>query len=483
MTGEAKTTVRAPIATTSCPPLGAAAEMMLSIAMPPVVLQGETDWEGWRTAVRSLALAGVPPDQVTWSVVPEAESGAAPHSSAPPQSPPASRSFAVPRALVTLTGQAIQARDPARFDLLYRLVWRVHAGELALDDRVDEALRRARGLAYAVRAEAHRMRTQLRYLPLPDTPAGSNETRHVGWYEPAHYVLEANAQLLARRFPRLLVSILTPDGSAHWDDTGLRFGPGIDLAAVADDAALAAYWRGYGSDILLAARPGTSVAEAEEVSEDPWPPDRPPVGPVVMPRGADPDVEAAAKEAADCQRCPLFGPATQTVFGEGPAAAAIMLVGEQPGDQEDVIGRPFVGPAGQLFDRAMAEAGIDRRGAYVTNAVKHFKFTPRGKRRIHQTPESAEVKACRFWLDVERVRLAPALIVLLGATAARAVLGRAVTIGRERGRPIPLSDTETAFVTVHPSFLLRLPDEAAKQREYRAFVEDLKTAARLAGGA
>lgn len=156
-----------------------------------------------------------------------------------------------------------------------------------------------------------------------------------------------------------------------------------------------------------------------------------------------------------------------------------MLVGEQPGDQEDIIGRPFVGPAGQLLDRAMEEAGIDRRAVYVTNAVKHFKFIPRGKRRIHQKPEIPEIVACKPWLDIERAAVKPRLLVLLGATAARAVLGRAVTIGRERGERLALPDGQAAFVTVHPSFLLRLPDEDSKAREYRAFVADLRKVARL----
>ena len=153
----------------------------------------------------------------------------------------------------------------------------------------------------------------------------------------------------------------------------------------------------------------------------------------------------------------------------------MIFVGEQPGDQEDTIGRPFVGPAGQMMDRAMEEAGIDRRTVYVTNAVKHFKFTPRGKRRIHQTPEVPEIHSCSFWLDVERAHLRPRLLVLMGGSAARAVLGRAVTISRERGGPIQMADGQTAFVTVHPSFLLRIPDAAAKAREYEAFVRDLKS--------
>jgi DNA polymerase len=188
---------------------------------------------------------------------------------------------------------------------------------------------------------------------------------------------------------------------------------------------------------------------------------------------------ALAETAASCRLCPLWQHATQTVFGEGQAGARLMLVGEQPGDQEDLAGRPFVGPAGKILDRALAEGGIDRRGIYVTNAVKHFKFEPRGKRRIHATPDRTEIEICRVWLDQEIELVRPSVIVLLGASAARAVLRRAVTISRERGRPIGLAEGRQGFVTVHPSYLLRLPDEAAKQREYAAFVDDLRLAAGL----
>jgi uracil-DNA glycosylase len=194
-----------------------------------------------------------------------------------------------------------------------------------------------------------------------------------------------------------------------------------------------------------------------------------------------PSLKKLRESAAGCTACDLYKTGTQTVFGEGARSAEVMFVGEQPGDQEDVIGRPFVGPAGQIMDRAMEEAGIDRRTVYITNAVKHFKFEPRGKRRIHKTPEAPEIQACRFWLDVERVRLRPKLVVAMGGTAARAVLGRAVTITRERGKPIELPDGQMAFVTVHPSFLLRVPDEDTKAREYRAFVIDLRKIAELAG--
>jgi uracil-DNA glycosylase len=431
--------------------------------MRRVVLANETDWEGWRKATRSLVLAGVAPEDVRWSVRSHDEEGD------PLQEE--TGSFGVPRALVSLASLAIQARDPERFNLLYRLVWRANAGEKA--DAAETA--RAQGLAFAVRAEAHKMRTLLRYLPMPE----GNHTRYLGWYEPAHYVLEANAQLVARRFPDLVFSILTPDGGAHWDGTELRFSSGV--ASVSGDEALQSWWRKHHTSLLRDARVGTAIPEAEQLDEVPRPPDRPPLGPVVLPLHADAPLQEAMHEASDCRRCHLHELATQTVFGEGPAHAKVLFLGEQPGDQEDVIGRPFVGPAGQIMDRAMEEAGIDRRTVYITNAVKHFKFEPRGKRRIHKTPEAPEIQACRFWLDVELVRLRPKLVVAMGGTAARALLGRAVTITRERGRPIEMPDGQAAFVTVHPSFLLRVPDEDAKAREYRAFVDDLRKVAELVG--
>ena len=438
--------------------------------MPRIVLARETDWDGWRTATRAHVLAGTPPETLDWSI-------GAPAEPLPEAAfPQGGGSFGVPRALVGLAAQAIQARDPDRFDLLYRLVWRAQAGEPVLEQRDDRELTRARRLALAVRAEAHRMRTHLRFLALPDT----DPTQHLGWYAPAHYVLEANAQLLTRRFASLHLTILTPDGTAQWDGTELRFGPGLDPILVPDDDALVAQWRDYGPDILAAARTGTSIPPAEALDEDPRPPDRPAIGPVVMHVHRDPALAAAVEDASACRRCPLGDPATQTVFGEGPAGAALLFIGEQPGDQEDIIGRPFVGPAGQVLDRALEEAGIDRRTIYITNAVKHFKFTPRGTRRIHQTPEAPEIQVCRFWLDVERVQQRPRLTVLMGATAARAMLGRPVTIGRERGQAFRLPDGAAGFITVHPSFLLRLPDEAARAREYERFVTDLREAARLA---
>ncbi|RAI33380.1 UdgX family uracil-DNA binding protein [Rhodoplanes serenus] len=185
-----------------------------------------------------------------------------------------------------------------------------------------------------------------------------------------------------------------------------------------------------------------------------------------------PSLDALRAEIAACRRCPLHGPATQAVCGTGPKHAAVVLVGEQPGDQEDLAGAPFVGPAGQLLDRALAEAGLDRGALYLTNAVKHFKYEPRGKRRLHKTPNAAEVTACRWWLDRELAALAPRLVVALGATAATALAGRPVSVLRERG-PMRFG-ARPGYVTVHPSYLLRLPEAAQSVAAYATFVADLR---------
>lgn len=184
--------------------------------------------------------------------------------------------------------------------------------------------------------------------------------------------------------------------------------------------------------------------------------------------------QAILGDAKACTRCHLYRCATQTVFGEGPLDARMMFVGEQPGDQEDLAGRPFVGPAGQLFDRALADAGVDRASTYVTNAVKHFKFGRRGKRRIHEKPDGPEITACRWWIEQERMLIRPPITIALGATAARSLFGKVVTIAATRGKPHKLHDDggET-WVTVHPSFLLRVRDN--KETEYARFVEDLRT--------
>jgi uracil-DNA glycosylase len=194
---------------------------------------------------------------------------------------------------------------------------------------------------------------------------------------------------------------------------------------------------------------------------------------------APPSLKTLREEAAHCRACHLWKHATQTVFGEGPQDASMMLVGEQPGDKEDLAGKPFVGPAGQMLDRALEQAGIDRDKVYVTNAVKHFKFVARGKIRLHRKPTTSEIKACRPWYERELAAIKPDLVVAMGATAAQCVFGKITPINKNRGRLIDLADGIKALVTVHPSYLLRLPDADAKAKEYARFVDDLKIAAAL----
>ena len=501
--------------------------------MQSIVLAHQVDFAGWRDAARRLALEGVAPEGVHFSVgAPDDLFAQAPAEEPEPAAPVPAGSFTVSRALVELAQTVIQAREPERFDLLYGLVWRAQHGEKKIAELVtDPAVQRAIRLAQSVRRDTHKMRAFLRFREVPPDEANGEATRYVAWFEPEHYIVEANADFFVRRFATMLFSILTPYRSLHWNGTETRFGPGADPSEVPDDDALERYWRAYFSAIFNPARLKVSamtsempkkywrnLPEAAAIPElirtaarrtetmletvpmdaiDPKPKRRAAVpkagtdaGPALGIVEADPvrpgTVAELAQAAAACRRCHLWEPATQVVFGEGPADARMMMVGEQPGDQEDLAGRPFVGPAGQLLDRAIKEAGIDRGTVYVTNAVKHFKFEPRGKRRIHAKPDLAEIRACNVWLEEERRAVKPVLVVMLGATAARAVLGRAVTIGRERSQPIALPDAygsnAQGFVTVHPSYLLRIPDEDTKQREYAAFVADLKQALALATG-
>jgi uracil-DNA glycosylase family protein len=191
---------------------------------------------------------------------------------------------------------------------------------------------------------------------------------------------------------------------------------------------------------------------------------------------AHPSIAELTREASHCQRCPLYANASQTVFGEGPTPAAMVMVGEQPGDEEDRMGRPFVGPAGRMLDRALIDAGIERGQVYVTNAVKHFKNEPRGKRRLHKRPNQYEIDRCRWWLDLELTAVRPKLVVALGVTAARTLMGRNVVLVRERGRLLSFGDGQPAMATIHPSAILRAPDEAGRRDAYRGLVRDLKLA-------
>ncbi len=471
--------------------------------MKTVVLTHQVDFDGWRAAARTLATSGIAPDDVLWSIdSPDDLFASEPFVSETVHAP----AFSVPRALMDMAQTVMQARDPERFSLLYALIWRVCQGERAvMQDEADAQVNRVVRLAQSVRRDTHKMRAFVRFREV----TSEHETRHVAWFEPEHYIVEANADFFIRRFSNMAFSILTPYRSLHWTGAERQFGLGADPTQVPDDDALEAYWRTYFGAIFNPARLKVAAMTSEMprkywrnlpeaaaipemirgaeartqtmLEQQSMPVARTTRTPLVS-RETIPSeggIAALAQEAAGCRRCALWEPATQTVFGEGPDDARMMMVGEQPGDQEDLVGRPFVGPAGQMLDRAIMEAGIDRRIVYVTNAVKHFKFEPRGRRRIHQKPDQTEIAACSAWLEAERRIVAPVLLVMLGATAARAVLGRAVTISRERGRPITLEGNTQGLVTVHPSYLLRLPDEASKAREYAALVADLRQAQQL----
>ncbi len=449
-------------------------------------LATEDDFDGWRTAARALAAAHVPADQVVWQVgeragdlfgdeaVPEAAAGG----------------FSVPRPFVELAQSVVAHSDPERFALLYRMLLRLRDQPGAMGDRADPLLRRLEEMAKAVRRDMHKMRAFVRFREL-ETEQGP---RFVAWFEPDHHIVRLNAGFFGRRFASMHWSILTPELSIHWDGESLTESPGATKADAPQGDPVEEVWRTYYGSIFNPARlkvgamlkemprkywknmPETALvpqliagAQAREA------------GMVAASRaeiGGNARVswEALRDEAAACTRCHLYKCATQTVFGEGEVSAKLMLVGEQPGDQEDLAGKPFVGPAGQVLDKALAQAGVDRSTTYVTNAVKHFKFEQRGKRRIHAKPNGPEIDACRWWIDQERVLIRPPITVALGATAARSLLGKVVTISGSRGRALTLADGGECWVTIHPSYLLRLQDKAQAEDEYAQFVEELRTA-------
>jgi probable DNA metabolism protein len=449
-----------------------------------ITLDGETDFDGWRKAARALALNEVKPSDVTWRVARDA-----PELFAPTAGPlePQGRTFSVSARFIELAQAAILHRSPARFALLYRLLWRLRHNHDLLDIAADPDVAEVTAMAKAVRRDAHRMQASVRFREI-----GREQKSHfVAWFEPEHHIVELAAPFFARRFADMPWSILTPDVCAHWDGHAVSITPGISKAEMPGEDQLEQAWRQYHANIFNPARlktelprqyrrnlpmassvtpsiEGTVTANAETEPRTPEP---------SMARKPADAIETLREEAADCRACPLWKDATQTVFGEGAQTARIMLVGEQPGDKEDIAGKPFVGPAGLMLDRALEEAGIDRRKVYVTNAVKHFKFVLRGKIRLHQKPNTPEIKACRQWYERELAAIKPDLVVAMGATAAQSVFGKITPINKNRGRPIDLDDGTRALVTVHPSYLLRLPDADAKAREYRRFVDDLKVAA------
>jgi uracil-DNA glycosylase len=473
--------------------------------MQLIALDSETDFEGWRDAARALVLRKVKPADVTWKVRgsdPQLfESAAEP---AIPHLPPGR--FNVPARFLELARDVILHRDSERFAILYRMLWRLIDHHDLLEAATDPDVARLAAMAKAVRRDQHKMQAFVRFREI-----GREQSSHfVAWFEPEHHIVEATAPFFASRFADMPWSILTPDVCAHWDGHALAFTPGVSKAEAPSQDRLEETWRRYYASIFNPARlkvkamqtempkkywrnlpeasiikpliQGAGRAAGDMIANAPTEPHKPqrmPEPPMKTRSATSGSLAALRKLAADCHACHLWKDATQTVFGEGPQRARIMLVGEQPGDKEDLSGKPFVGPAGQMLDRALEEAGIDRSKVYVTNAVKHFKFVPRGKIRLHQKPTTPEIAACRPWYEREVAAVKPELVVAMGATAAQSVFGKITPINRNRGRLIDLSEGIKALVTVHPSYLLRLPDADAKAREYQRFVDDLGIAATL----
>ncbi|MCP1229558.1 UdgX family uracil-DNA binding protein [Acetobacter indonesiensis] len=419
--------------------------------MTDILLAHQVDMATWRRELRHHVFAGTAPDRLVWSVLPESNLfqthpialGGRAETTA--QEEP----LRLSRRVVELLLFAFQASDPQRFSLLYRLIFRiVHEGLDIITQPDDADLVQVEALADAVKAETLRFRTEFAAF----FRNGGNGV----WVDhPAHYVVEANATYCRARVAEAW-SVETPYRRMQWNERHILFGPGTRTATEHQPSLWQpdgqGVWSGYPNSVIPPSH--QDVAEA-------------------------PTLDVLGAEAMNCHACALWQPANRTVFGEGPISARIMLVGEQPGDKEDLDGHPFVGPAGQVLDRALQEAGIERPDVYVTNAVKHFRFVWRGTRRLHQKPEQENIDSCRMWLDAERRLIKPVLIVMMGVTAAQSLLRRPVTISRERSRLIPLDRGSQGLVTVHPSYLLRLPNEEDKAREYQRFVADLQLAKRF----
>lgn len=492
-----------------------------------VQLADETDFDGFRRHARRLLAQGVAPDAVVFHtdaadpppVLDDAASAAACDSSDTTSASP----LRISPELLHLLEQAALHQEPQRFVLIYRLLWRVARQPAVQHDPLDPDRLQLAHMAQAVRRDMHKMKAFVRFREVAEP--GFSTPLHVAWFEPGHHIVDAVAPFFMRRFAGMRFVVLTPRRSMHWDGQHLRLGPGAARADAPGPDAGEALWLTYYAHIFNPARLKLQAME-KEMPRKYWKnlPEAVLISPLAAGAtartGAMVEAEAAAPRrripaaarAADaagapqapvlwlappatasaaerlallqarraladhCRDCPIGAHATQTVHGEGPMGARLMVVGEQPGDLEDLRGRPLVGPSGQLFDRALAALGWSRDQLYLSNAVRHFKYLPRGKRRIHKTPAQQEAAACLHWLEEEIGLVQPAALLALGGTAARALLQRDVAVLAERGRWFrhPGSGTPV-LVTLHPSALLRM-DASAQAEAFGPWLDDLRTA-------
>ncbi|BAO92230.1 UdgX family uracil-DNA binding protein [Caballeronia cordobensis] len=471
------------------------------------VIAIDDDFDAWRAAALDALAQGLAPESVDWRTSQAApalfgDTAAHPASADAPQ-------IRVSRELAALLKDAAHFRDARRWSFLYRVLWRWSRGDRAAASPADEDGARLYKMAKAVRRAQHDMIAYVRFRQR-DPSLGAPE--YVAWYEPDHDVLAWGAEHFAARMGRSTWLIATPDGAAMFDGDRLQLERRRALASEhasqhapdTPDAAEALwmtyyrsifnparlnetaleqhmpvrFWKGLPEGALIPQLVSDARGGARRVAQAPR------VGALggkaVQVDANEAQPERDAPTSLDtCRRCDLWRNATQAVGGAGPADARIMLLGEQPGDQEDLKGEPFVGPAGQLLDDAMQRAGVPREQVYLTNAVKHFKWEPRGKRRLHKTPAQQEVEACSYWLDQELQRTGARVIVTLGATALAALFGRRATLSAHIGRVVPYGD-RLVVATYHPSYALRQNDEAARERTVAAIVAALDQARELA---
>jgi probable DNA metabolism protein len=477
-----------------------------------VRLEGAIDFAGFRSNARRLLAANVPPDAVQWIAdAGEDDLFAQDLAVQPAPSPQPSARLTVPASFLATCEQVVLHREPQRFALLYRMLWRLAREPGLRDDPLDPDLQLARDMARAIGRDIHKMRAFVRFRQVEDGDDGG--PLHMAWFEPEHRILQANAPWFMRRFAQMRWAILTPDGCAQWRPGGeLQFSAGVqrDQAPAPDtgEQLWLTYYRSifnparlklammqkemprkYWRNLPEASLIGSLAARAQERSGRMI--EQPPTQVTRrihrLPSAAaaeGPIIDAASirslaqlhEATRRCRSCAIGACATQAVNGEGPLAPALMFVGEQPGDQEDLAGRPFIGPAGQLFDRALARLALPRETVFVSNAVRHFKFELRGRQRIHKTPGQLEAAACAPWLEAEIALVRPRALVALGATAARSLLGRPVAVTVQRGQWLPRADGLAVLVTLHPSALLRM-DAELQPAAFEALVQDLQRAA------
>ncbi|KAA5544559.1 UdgX family uracil-DNA binding protein [Roseiconus nitratireducens] len=443
-------------------------------------------FDDWRSTARHLVQSDVPPDRIRW-VDQRAEHSSgqgdlfqADLSAALPP-PTNAGEFRVSAKFLSAAETVSHHRDPQRWELLYQTLWRiVHGQRHLMEVASDKDVFRIVQMEKAVRRDAHKMKAFVRFRRMED----ESGEHYIAWHRPDHYPLRIVGDFFARRFNVMRWTIMTPDESASWDGDCLTYAAGMPREAAPSFDELESLWKTYYANIFNPARIKLNAMRAEMPKKH-WPtlpetemitemlqqaPERTRqmIQTTAAVSTAQPfvpntdDLRELAAASRQCRGCDLCQQATQTVFGAGPTDAQTVFVGEQPGDQEDLRGTPFVGPAGQVLDQVLQELGIRRDTIYLTNAVKHFKFTRSAKRRLHQKPSARQVAACRPWLEAELSAIGPQHLICLGATAARVVLGPNFRLTEQRGVAVATEYAPWTLATLHPSAILRAP---AKQSQ------------------